>query len=50
MSYVASNWGKLERYIEAGYLPIDNNRAENGIPPFAISRKNPLLRDKPAPC
>ena len=28
ISYLASNWNKLVRYTEAGYLPIDNNAAE----------------------
>ncbi|WP_122858858.1 IS66 family transposase, partial [Pseudomonas viridiflava] len=28
ISYLASNWSKLERYVEEGYLPMDNNAAE----------------------
>jgi hypothetical protein len=28
VSYLASNWNKLERYVEEGYLPVDNNAAE----------------------
>jgi hypothetical protein len=27
ISYLASNWSKLERYVEEGYLPVDNNAA-----------------------
>ncbi|MDV7214257.1 IS66 family transposase, partial [Azotobacter beijerinckii] len=28
VNYLAGNWSRLIRYTEAGYLPIDNNRAE----------------------
>lgn len=38
ISYLASNWNKLERYVEEGYLPIDNNAAERAINPFVIVR------------
>ncbi|WP_122558874.1 IS66 family transposase, partial [Pseudomonas viridiflava] len=34
ISYLASNWSKLERYVEEGYLPMDNNAAERAIRPF----------------
>ena len=47
ISYLASNWNKLERYIEEGYLPIDNNAAERAIRPFVIGRKNWLFSDTP---
>ncbi|SUQ62499.1 hypothetical protein CCOS864_01943 [Pseudomonas wadenswilerensis] len=47
ISYLASNWYKLERYIEEGYLPIDNNAAERAIRPFVIGRKNWLFSDTP---
>ncbi|WP_455230120.1 IS66 family transposase [Geopseudomonas aromaticivorans] len=47
VNYLASNWHKLERYIEAGYLPIDNNAAERAIRPFVIGRKNWLFSDTP---
>lgn len=43
ISYLASNWSKLERYVEEGYLPIDNNAAERAIRPFVIGRKNWLF-------
>ena len=33
INYLASNWSKLERYVEEGYLPIDNNAAERAIRP-----------------
>jgi len=45
ISYLASNWSRLERYVEHGYLPIDNNAAERAIRPFVIGRKNCLFSD-----
>ncbi|HDS1781195.1 TPA: transposase, partial [Pseudomonas putida] len=39
IGYLASNWSKLERYVEQGDLPIDNNAAERAIRPFVIGRK-----------
>ena len=36
ISYLASNWSKLERYVEEGYLAFDNNAAERAIRPFVI--------------
>ena len=47
IGYLASNWNKLERYVEEGYLPIDNNPAERAIRPFVIGRKNWLFSDTP---
>lgn len=47
VNYLASNWRKLERYVEAGHLPIDNNAAERAIRPFVIGRKNWLFSDTP---
>jgi len=47
VNYLASNWSRLERYVEAGHLPIDNSRAENAIRPFVIGRKNWLFSDTP---
>ncbi len=35
------HWSRLERYIEAGHLPIDNNAAERAIRPFVIGRNYP---------
>ncbi|MDP3816967.1 IS66 family transposase [Pseudomonas sp.] len=45
--YLASNWSRLVRYVEAGHLPIDNNAAERAIRPFVIGRKNWLFSDTP---
>ncbi len=47
VNYLASNWSRLERYIEAGHLPIDNNAAERAIRPFVIGRKNWLFSNAP---
>ena len=47
IGYLASNWSKLERYVEHGYLPIDNNAAERATRPFVIRRKNWLFSDTP---
>jgi len=38
---MASNWSWLVRYLEAGFLPIDNNAAERAIKPFVIGRNYP---------
>src|SRR3546814_1819792 len=38
---------RLVRYVEAGFLPIDNNAAERAIRPFVIGRKNWLFSDTP---
>jgi transposase len=47
VGYLASNWSRLERYVEAGFLPIDNNPAERAIKPFVIGRKAWLFSDTP---
>jgi transposase len=47
INYLVSNWDKLVRYTEGGYLPIDNNAAERAIRPFVIGRKNWLFSDTP---
>ena len=48
LSYLDHYWPKLIRYCEAGFLPIDNNRIENAIRPFAIGRNNWKFSDTPA--
>ncbi|MBK5010592.1 transposase [Pseudomonas sp. S60] len=45
--YLANNWSRLERYVEAGHLPIDNNLAERSIKPFVTGRKAWLFSDTP---
>lgn len=48
LSYLHDYWGKLTRYTERGFLPIDNNRCENAIRPFVMGRKAWLFSDTPA--
>lgn len=45
--YLANNWSQLERYVEAGFLPIDNNPAERAITPFVIGRRAWFFSDTP---
>ena len=47
LEYAHSNWKRLIRYIDHGYLKIDNNDAENAIRPFVIGRKNWLFSGHP---
>ena len=35
----------LNTFLEDGNVPIDNNRAENAIRPFAVGRKNWLFNN-----
>jgi len=46
--YTLGQWEKLIRYIDYGFVPIDNNLVENAIRPFAIGRKNFLFSGSPA--
>lgn len=43
ITYTLNHWQALRRYLEQGFLEIDNNRAERGIRPLAIGRKNYLF-------
>jgi transposase len=43
INYSLKNKRDLMRYLESGYIPIDNNLAERGIKPFVINRKNFLF-------
>ncbi len=43
IAYNLNQWQKLVRYVDNGYLNIDNNRAERAIKPFVIGRKNWLF-------
>jgi len=40
VGYSIRQWPKLTRFVESGYLNVDNNRAERAIKPFVIGRKN----------
>lgn len=48
LAYLHKYWDRLIRYTEWGYLPIDNNRAENAIRPFVVGRKAWCFADTPA--
>ena len=43
LHYAAAQWPKLQRYVEDGKRPIDNNACENSIRPFVIGRRNWLF-------
>jgi transposase len=47
ISYTLNNWTRLIRYVDNGYLTIDNNMIENAIRPFVIGRKNFLFSGAP---
>ncbi|EPN73884.1 transposase IS66 [Pseudomonas syringae pv. actinidiae ICMP 19097] len=38
VNYLANNWTRLERYIEAGFLPIDNNDTAWSRPPNSTAK------------
>jgi len=41
--YALSRWNALTRYIEDGYIEIDNNAAERSLRGVALGRKNYLF-------
>ena len=43
IDYSLNRWEALTRYCEDGAVPIDNNRVENLIRPWALGRKNWLF-------
>lgn len=43
IGYARPNWVALNRYLEAGFLQIDNNAAERDLKPIALGRKNWLF-------
>lgn len=47
IAYTLSQWPRLIRYIDQGFISPDNNRAENAIRPFVVGRKNWLFSDTP---
>lgn len=48
IDYARKRWRQLNRFLEHGWLPIDNNPAENALRPWAIGRKNWLFIGSPA--
>lgn len=43
IDYALKRWPALTRYADDGRLPMDNNRIENQIRPWAVGRKNWLF-------
>ncbi len=43
MQYAKNEKTYLYHFLEDGYVPVSNNRAENAIHPFTIGRKNWLF-------
>lgn len=43
LDYSLKRWVALTRYLEDGALPIDNNRVENLLRPWALGRSNWLF-------
>jgi hypothetical protein len=43
IDYSLKRWEALERYLEDGEVPIDNNWIENQVRPWALGRKNWLF-------
>lgn len=48
LSYLRNEWLALQVFLRDGAVPIDNNRVENAIRPFALGRKNWLFSATPA--
>lgn len=46
-SYALAQWARLERYVDSGLVPMDNNVAENKIRPYVVGRKNWLFSGTP---
>ena len=40
IGYASNNWIALNRYVDVGYLAIDNNPVEGALRPIALGRKN----------
>lgn len=43
IGYALNHWAALERYLEAGFLEIDNGASERALKPVALGRKNWLF-------
>ena len=43
IGYALNHWAALERYLEAGFLEIDNGASERAMKPVALGRKNWLF-------
>ena len=38
IGYALNHWKALERYLEVGFLEIDNGASERGLRPVAVGR------------
>jgi transposase len=47
LNYAIGQWPALMNALDDGRLPIENNRAERAIRPFAVGRRNWLFSDTP---
>ena len=45
--YFLNEYPKLCKYLDNGYIYIDNNLVENSVRPFVLGRKNWLFSDVP---
>lgn len=45
LSYAIGQWPNMNNVFSDGRVPLDNNRAEQSIRPFAVGRKNWLFSD-----
>lgn len=43
--YTLNQWEQLTLFLNVGFIPLDNNLAENTIRPFVVGRKNWLFCD-----
>ena len=48
IAYALNNWDELNRFLDDGRIPIDNNFMEANIRPFAIGRNNWVFSVTPA--
>jgi transposase len=45
VAYLDTQWEKLVRVFDYGFVPLDTNRVENAVRPFALGRKNWLFAE-----
>ncbi len=45
INYTLKRWDQLSFHLDHGFVPINNNLAENAIRPFVVGRKNWLFCD-----
>jgi len=48
LHYLDGQWVRLTRFLDDGWIPLDNNPAENAIRPFVVGRKNWLFSHTPS--